>query len=117
MFSMRSAAALSAATTAVCVAWVRSAEATLAFRRRRQLRLQTLQLLLRLRQLVGERERRHDGEPGVADLAETRAQLCDARVQILPPDAGDRASSPSSQAMRNWRPLMVTLTCDMAFPA
>src|SRR5262249_40822245 len=26
------------------------------------------------------------------------------------------ASSPSSQAMRNWRPLMVTLTCGMEFP-
>src|SRR6185312_10309600 len=50
---------------------------------RRQLRLEPLQLFLRLRELVGERERRHDREPGVADLAEAGAQRGDARVQFL----------------------------------
>src|SRR5215510_1211673 len=50
---------------------------------RRELRLEALQLFLRLRQLVGQRERCHDGQPRVADLAEARAQARDAIVEIF----------------------------------
>ena len=35
-----------------------------------------------LGQFVGDRERRHHGEPGIADLAEFRAQPADARIEI-----------------------------------
>src|SRR4029079_9590132 len=57
---------------------------------RRQFRLEPLQFFLRLRELVGERERRHDREPGVADLAEAGAQRGDAPVPLLRPSRPTR---------------------------
>src|SRR5262249_38476762 len=50
---------------------------------RGELRLEPPQLLLHLRQLVGERQRGHDGEAGIADLAEASPPPHDARVEIL----------------------------------
>ena len=63
------------------------------------------------RQFVGDRQRRHHREPGVADLAELAcaARRCAGRASA--PASARCSSCPSSQAMRNWRPLMVTLTC------
>src|SRR5262249_56294862 len=52
-------------------------------RRRAGLGVEPLQFLLRLRQLVGERRRGHDGEAGIADLAEAGPQRHDARVEVL----------------------------------
>src|ERR1043166_395638 len=40
------------------------------------------QALARLDQFVGDRERRHHGEPHVADFAELRPQLADAPVEV-----------------------------------
>ena len=72
--------------------------------------------VLGLRQLVGQGERRHHGQPRVADLAEPRAQLLRCAGRDPRPAPSDGPPRPSSQAMRNWRPLMVTFTCVMAFP-
>jgi hypothetical protein len=49
----------------------------------RELRLEPLEFLPHLGQLVGERERGHDREPGIADLAEAPAQPRDAGVEVL----------------------------------
>ncbi len=48
-----------------------------------ELLLDPFHALARFRQLVGEDQRRHDGEPHVADLAERRAQLGDALVEFM----------------------------------
>ena len=79
---MRSAAAVSAAATAACALWARSAAAHARLLHRGQFLLQTLDAHAHLGQFVGDGERRHHGEPGVADLAEFGAQALDARVEI-----------------------------------
>ena len=58
-------------------------------------------------------KRRHDGEPRVADLAERAAQPARCADRARAASRNRWLSWPSSQAMRNWRPLMVTVTCDM----
>src|SRR5690242_8475190 len=50
---------------------------------RRELILDAAQLSALLAQFVGDGQRRHDGEPHVADLAEVAAELLDALVEIL----------------------------------
>ena len=83
MPSIRSAAALSAATIAAWVAWARSAATHAGVLQGGELLLERLQLLAGLGQFVGDRQRRHHGQPGVADLAELAAQLADALVEVL----------------------------------
>ena len=48
-----------------------------------ELLLEPPQLLAGFGQLVGDRQRRHHGQPRVADLAELAAQLLDALVEVL----------------------------------
>ena len=61
-------------------------------------------------------DRRHHGKARIADLAEPRTQTRDALVEDPSARRTRRSSSPSSQAIRNWRPLMVTLTCASVRP-
>ena len=109
MPSIRSAAELNAATIAAWVAW-RARPRRRGRPAGRRVLLQPLELLAGFRQLVGDHQRRHDGQPRIADLAELSAQRDDRSSRSL---ASCRrwSSWPSSQAMRNWRPLMVTFTC------
>ena len=116
MLSIRSAAALSAAATAAWVSLARLGRGDARVLQRRQLRLEPLQLLFGLGQLVGEGERRHHGEPRVADLAEARRAAREMRWSRSSARRIRCCSSPSSQAMRNWRPLMVTLDLRHGFP-
>src|SRR5262245_66343489 len=48
-----------------------------------ELRLESLQFFLDLPELIGERQRSHDREPRIADLAEARPQLKDETVEML----------------------------------
>ena len=112
MLSMRSAAEVKAATSAAWVACARSAATTRASCRAASSSSSRADLLGRFRQFVGDHQRRHDGQPRVADLAELAAQRGDALVEVAWRAAADGLPAPSSQAMRNWRPLMVTFTCD-----
>ena len=81
--SMRSAAALMAAATSACSASVRPAAAMRSCWRP-SISSSTRRMRWRASaQLVGEEQRRHDGEPHVADLAEGRAQLGDALVEFV----------------------------------
>ena len=82
MPSIRSAAVLKAATMAAWVAW--------CARRPRAGVLQggmsasrRFSLLAGLGQFVGDHQRRHHGQPRVADLAELAAQRDDALVEVL----------------------------------
>ena len=77
----------------------------------RDLLLQPADLCRALGQLVGDHQRRHHRQPGVADLAELAraARRCAASISCA---SACRCSSwPSSQARRNWRPAMVAFTC------
>ena len=83
MPSIRSAAELKAATMAACVACVRSDAGAAGVLQGGVIRLQPLQLLAGFGQFVGDHQRRHDGQPRIADLAELAAQRDDALVEIL----------------------------------
>src|SRR5919109_5017572 len=48
-----------------------------------ELRLESLQFFLDLRELIGDCQRGHDRETRIADLAEARPQLTDAPVELL----------------------------------
>ena len=83
MPSMRSAAELKAPTTASEAALARSAADDAGILQGGDVLLQPADLVHRFRQLVGDHQRRHDGQPRVADLAKLAAQLDDALVDIL----------------------------------
>ena len=83
VFSMRSAAALSALATAICVARARSVAATRTSRRVSSSSSSARMRCVGVEQFVAHRQRRHHGEARIADLAELAAQLSDPRFQAL----------------------------------
>ena len=109
IFSMRSEAELSALATAVWVARARSVADDAHLAQRGDFFFERPNALPGIDQFVRHRQRRHDGQALVADLAEFAAQTGDAGFK-LSASRSRRVSCPSSQAMRYCRPLMVTLT-------
>ena len=83
MPSMRSAAALNAATMAAWVACARSRRDHARILQGGDLLFELALLAAGFRQFVGDSERRHHGQAGVADLAEGAAQMVDALVEQL----------------------------------
>ena len=83
VFSILSAAELSAAATAVCVALARSAAATRTSRNAFSSSSRCETRAVASKQFVAHRQRRHHGEARVADLAEFSAQAADPRFKTL----------------------------------
>ena len=83
VFSMRSAAALSALATAVWVARARSVAAMRTLRSASSSSSSARMRVVGVEQFVADGQRRHHGEARIADLAELAAQRFDARFQAL----------------------------------
>ena len=83
VFSMRSAAALSALATAVWVARARSVAATRTLRRASSSSSSARMRCVGVEQFVAHGQRRHHREARIADLAEFAAQPLDPRFQAL----------------------------------
>ena len=82
MLSMRSAADVMAAATAACRLLLRSAVAACASCAAASSSCRLGNTQVHLAKLVGDGQRRHDGESCIADLAELGAQSLDAAVEF-----------------------------------
>ena len=82
MLSMRSAAPDNAAAIDACAALLRPEIAAARVLQGGEFLLQPLDASARLGEFVGDRDRRHHRQAGVADLAEFGAQRTDAAIEI-----------------------------------